>query len=165
MILEAFAEYLQAADPGMNSSDVLARWLWEKLSVPPETLVDKVLHCEIMFCRKEEITGSDETKAAKDEDPDNDVRRPLELVIPAPSQAECERISRGINPASDTSGESDQEASLDNSYVFCGTSKSGKRLLKSLRRYSQSYEHQKLARWLHQLKASDFEPKNSNKDA
>lgn len=47
MILEAFAEYLQAADDKTPATDILARWLWERLSTPPETVVDRVLHCEI----------------------------------------------------------------------------------------------------------------------
>ena len=47
MILEAFAQYLQAADQKTSATDLLRRWLWEKLSTPPQTVVDKVLHCEI----------------------------------------------------------------------------------------------------------------------
>lgn len=47
MILEAFAQYLHAADPDVPAPTILARWLWERLSIPPETPVDKVLHCEI----------------------------------------------------------------------------------------------------------------------
>jgi hypothetical protein len=47
VILEAFAEYLQAADQKSSATDLLGRWLWEKLSTPPQSVVDKVLHCEI----------------------------------------------------------------------------------------------------------------------
>ncbi len=47
MILEAFARYLQSAPPELSAESVLARWLWERLSIPPETAVDRVLHCEI----------------------------------------------------------------------------------------------------------------------
>lgn len=47
MILEAFAEYLQLADDKVPATDILARWLWERLSTPPESVVDRVLHCEI----------------------------------------------------------------------------------------------------------------------
>jgi hypothetical protein len=42
------------------------------------------------------------------------------------------------------------------SFVFRGTSESGKRLLKSLYEYCQSYDQQRWARWVHKLKASDF---------
>ena len=41
-------------------------------------------------------------------------------------------------------------------YVFKGTSDSGRRLLKSLYEYCLSYEQQKWARFVHGLKASDF---------
>jgi len=47
VILEAFAEYLQLADDKIPATDILARWLWERLSVPTESVVDRVLHCEI----------------------------------------------------------------------------------------------------------------------
>ena len=47
-------------------------------------------------------------------------------------------------------------------YVFKGSSKSGARLLKSLEEYSLSYENQKWARWVHQVKASDFNKKRNN---
>ena len=49
LILEAFAEYLQVADDKIPATDILARWLWERLSIPPETVVDRVLHCEIQL--------------------------------------------------------------------------------------------------------------------
>ena len=45
--LEAFAEYLHAADPKLSASDVLAEWLWKRISLPPLTSVDRVLHREI----------------------------------------------------------------------------------------------------------------------
>jgi hypothetical protein len=41
-------------------------------------------------------------------------------------------------------------------YTFKGTSSSGKRLLKSLYEYCQSYDQQKWSRFVHKLKASDF---------
>lgn len=45
-------------------------------------------------------------------------------------------------------------------YTFSAGSESGQRLLKSLYHYSLSYEHQKWARFVHELRASDFsEPK------
>jgi hypothetical protein len=41
-------------------------------------------------------------------------------------------------------------------YVFAGASTSGRRLLKSLHEYASSYEQQKWSRWVHCIKASDF---------
>lgn len=41
-------------------------------------------------------------------------------------------------------------------YLFCANSDSGKRLLKSLYEYALSYEQQKWSRWVHCVKASDF---------
>jgi len=111
VILEAFAEYLQAADQELSASSVLARWLWERLSMPPENTVDKVLHCEIALL-------SSVSKA-----------RP-HLRLPC-----------GQNGAV---------------YAFQAKSESGHKLLKSLHQYSLSYEQQKWARWVHRVKASDF---------
>lgn len=51
MILEAFAEYLHEADPELHSRDVLANWLLEKLSIKPESSVDKVIQLEIELCQ------------------------------------------------------------------------------------------------------------------
>ncbi|HEY9785773.1 MAG TPA: hypothetical protein V6D17_10255 [Candidatus Obscuribacterales bacterium] len=42
------------------------------------------------------------------------------------------------------------------SLIFKGSSQSGRRLLKSLYEYCQSYDQQKWARFVHNLKASDF---------
>jgi len=47
MILEAFSRYLQTADSSNSATDILARWLWERLSLPAETVIDQVLHCEL----------------------------------------------------------------------------------------------------------------------
>ncbi len=117
MILEAFAEFLHAADPTMPATDVLAQWLWKRLSAPPSNNVDKVLHCEMAICQAGEHT----TKGA---------------------------------PLSDIS-----DGKKTVTYVFRGTSDSGKRLLKSLYEYCQSYDQQRWARWVHNLKASDFSDK------
>ena len=130
MILEAFSDYLQAADPQVHSTDVLARWLWEILSAPPETQVDRVIHTEIILCR-----GPLETEEKVDR---------LQLVYPAEFDIE-----------------NDSDSTPD-PYIFCGSSRSGRKLLKSLKLYSQSYEQQKLARWLHELKASDFANKKNS---
>ena len=111
MILEAFAKYLQSADPGLPATDILARWLWERLSIPPESAVDKVLHCEIAFAAYK--------KGGK----------------------ECLRFSTGEKGPS---------------YVFKGLSESGRKLLNALYQYALSYEQQKWSRWVHKVKASDF---------
>lgn len=108
MILEAFAEYLQAADPKMPATDVLARWLKERLSSPPITNVDRVLHCEICVSEKKSRARASVQSVAKED------------------------------------------------LVFKGSSQSGKRLLKSLYEYCQSYDQQKWARFVHNVKASDF---------
>ena len=111
MILEAFAKYLHSADQELPATDILARWLWERLSIPPETAVDKVLHCEIAIATHKQ--GGAGTL--------------------------CFETS-GKGPA----------------YAFKGLSASGRKLLNSLHQYAHSYEQQKWARWVHKVKASDF---------
>jgi hypothetical protein len=118
LILEAFAEYLQVADDKIPATDILARWLWERLSIPPETVVDRVLHCEIQ----------------------------LSLAKGARKGPSFEVAGAG--------------ARAKPTYVFTGTSASGRRLLKSLYEYCLSYEQQKWARWVHSVKASDFKSCN-----
>jgi hypothetical protein len=107
VILEAFAEYLHAADQSLPATEVLSRWIQERLAAPVLTNVDRVLHCEISIAR-----------------------------------------------------ESDKQAASGSSQahklVLRGNSKSGRRLLKSLLEYCQSYEQQKWARYVHHLKASHF---------
>lgn len=111
MILEAFAKYLHDAEASLPASSVLARWLWERLTLPPECSVDKVLRAEIQ----------------------------VEIA-----QARRKRVGRPPD-APDTPN-----------FVFSASSESGKRLLKSLYEYAMSYEQQKWARWVHRVKASDF---------
>ena len=111
MILEAFAKYLHVANPELPAPSVLARWLWERLSVPPETNVDKVLRCEISVVQK------------------------------GRNGSQTLRLDSGNNGPD---------------YIFQGNSESGRRLLNSLYHYSLSYEQQKWNRWVHQVKASDF---------
>ena len=116
MILEAFAAYLHAADPNVCATDVLARWLWERLTAPPTNNVDRVLHCEMAI------------SAAK----------------PTGREANQDFLPRY------------ERAGARQAYIFKGTSESGRRLLKSLYEYCLSYEQQKWARFVHGLKASDF---------
>lgn len=51
MILEAYSKYLQTADSNICATDILARWLWERLSLPAQTNIDQVLHCELRLLR------------------------------------------------------------------------------------------------------------------
>jgi hypothetical protein len=113
VILEAFAKYLHSAEPTMPASAILARWLWERLTSPPETLTDRVLRTEVEL--------SADRKA---------VPRPLDH----PSQL----------------------LSCGNGYSVSGSSDSGRRLLKSLYDFASSYEQQKWSRWVHKVKATDF---------
>lgn len=114
MILEAFAEYLKAADPKTPSTEVLAQWLIERLSAPPRNNVDRVVHCEMAMFK----TGKGE------------VERKLMNVVNEPAELSA--------------------------YTFRGKSASGKRLLRSLYEYCLSYDSQKWTRFVHNLKASDF---------
>jgi len=125
VILEAFSKYLHEADPSLTSTEVLARWLWERLNTPPLSNVDSVIHCEISMCRQD--TTED------DLDPD-------ELFI---------------------FKNNDENHDEDAAYVFRGKSISGDRLLNSLKSYGHSYEQQKWSRWVHKIKASDFDFKTS----
>lgn len=110
MILEAFAEYLHASDQSLPATEVLSRWIKERLDAPVLTNVDRVIHCEFSVAKVGEKNA----------------------------------ISGGHKPSS------------GQQLAFKGTSKSGRRLLKSLYEYCQSYEQQKWARYIHNLKASDF---------
>jgi len=111
VILEAFAKYLQESDQDVPASFILARWLWERLSSPPESAVDRVLHSELTLMDRRA-----------------NLKQSLRL-----------------------------DASHDGpTYVFGWTSDSGRRLVHSLHQYSLSYEQQKWSRWVHFVKASDF---------
>jgi hypothetical protein len=57
MILEAFAKYLQTSDKTVSSTAILSRWLWERLSLPAETIIDQVLQCELKLLRVRKATG------------------------------------------------------------------------------------------------------------
>jgi len=57
MILEAFAKYLQTADSSVSSTAILSRWLWERLTLPAETIVDQVLQHELKFLRVRHAGG------------------------------------------------------------------------------------------------------------
>lgn len=118
VILEAFSRYLQAADPSIPATKVLARWLWERLSIPAQNNVDRILRSEISI---EWQKGQQYCK-----------------------EPEFEK------PASQT------EPFADPKVAFVTSTESGRRLLKSLYEYAMSYEQQKWSRWVHCVKASDF---------
>ncbi len=123
MILEAFAQYLQSAEPTTPAPEVLVRWLWEKLSVPPENNVDKVIHTEIGYFVASRKKGAGAA------------------LLPELTRHKFDKGAFGEMGAT---------------YIFKSNSPSGKRLLKSLYEYSLSFEQQRWARWIHGLKASDF---------
>ncbi len=42
-------------------------------------------------------------------------------------------------------------------FLFEGTSKTGRELLRSLTLYCRSYDHWQFSRWVHEVRASDFQ--------
>ena len=156
MILEAFAKYLHAADPKIPATDVLAQWLWRHLSTPPTTNVDKVLHCEMTIreikSSKREMQEGDNSGQGKGQNSGSTFNQ-------TPGQSSRPNSQQNLNPGSNQQSEQNSRPSekpQKTSYVFCGTSSSGRRLLKSLYEYCQSYEQQRFARFIHTIKASDF---------
>lgn len=59
MIIEAFAKYLQSANPEQSAVSVLVRWLWERLTLPAQNNVDRVIKHEVAIERHEEIDEND----------------------------------------------------------------------------------------------------------
>ncbi|HEY9677952.1 MAG TPA: hypothetical protein V6C76_08075 [Drouetiella sp.] len=57
MILEAFAKYLQAADPRKPATEVLAQWLLERLTAQPRNNVDRVVHAEMSLWKSSRGEG------------------------------------------------------------------------------------------------------------
>jgi hypothetical protein len=112
VILEAFAKYLHSADPAIPAPAILGRWLWERLTTPPQGIADRVLRAEV------------NVEVADKNSDDPQVRGWSLSLVPG--------------------------------YVFAPTSESGRRLLRSLYEYASSYEQQKWSRWVHCVKASDF---------
>lgn len=51
MIIEAFAKYLQSSGPEQSAVSVLVRWLWERLTLPAQNNVDRVIKHEISIER------------------------------------------------------------------------------------------------------------------
>lgn len=141
MILEAFSKYLRQANPQLHATEVLGLWLTERLLSEnnKDNSIDKVIQCEITVdCLDAESikTPADESKQGK--------CHPLPVPKENLAQIACiESIATNTNQ-------------IHSTYVFIGKSQSGERLLKSLVEYCLSIEHQKWARFVHSLKASDF---------
>jgi hypothetical protein len=112
VLLEAFAKYLHSADPATPANSILARWLWERLTAPTETLIDRVLRAEIKLDVYDKNSSSPQVRGF--------------------------RIS-----------------SLPG-YILTPTSESGRMVIRSLLAYASCYEQQKWSRWVHCVKASDF---------
>lgn len=113
-------------NPSQPADEALATWLWERLKAPPISVVDRVIHCEIAICRSSQPAAIATQK----------LRLPEEAELTINQQLKTKEAG-GI-------------------YYFQGCSSSGKRLLSSLHEYSLSYEQQKWSRWVHSVKASDF---------
>ncbi len=54
MIIEAFAKYLQGSNPEHSAVSVLVRWLWERLTLPAQNNVDRVIKHEVSIQRSED---------------------------------------------------------------------------------------------------------------
>ena len=59
VIIEAFSKYLLAADLDQSAVSVLARWLWERLSLPAQNNVDRVIKHEITVQRGESALNNE----------------------------------------------------------------------------------------------------------
>lgn len=141
MILEAFSKYLRQANPQLHATEVLGLWLTERLLSEnnKDNSIDRVIQCEITV----DCLDSESIKTPVD-DVDLNKNHPLPVPKENLAQIAClESISTNTSQNPTT-------------YVFIGKSQSGERLLKSLVEYCLSIEHQKWARFVHSLKASDF---------
>lgn len=150
MILEAFAKYLRQADPQLHATEVLSCWLAERLlsESKQENSVDSVIQCEITVDLLNQSYLDNQTQA---------INQPpksfMSHNLPVPKNNLSQIAQMDVEKFTQKSV---NKAQSQNMYVFKGTSKSGDRLLKSLVEYCLSIEHQKWARFVHSLKASDF---------
>ncbi len=156
MILEAFAKYLRQADPQLHATEVLSCWLAERLlcNSTRENSVDSVIQCEITVDRVDnlELNDSPSNKSSTDNGKSGINQAPkttMSHILPVPQDNLSQIAQMDIEISLD-------ESKAQNIYVFKGASQSGDRLLKSLVEYCLSIEHQKWARFVHSLKASDF---------
>ncbi len=150
MILEAFAKYLRQADPQLHATEVLSCWLAERLlsESKQENSVDSVIQCEITVDLLNQSYLDNQAQA---------INQPpksfMSHNLPVPKNNLSQIAQMDVEKFTQKSV---NKAQSQNMYVFKGTSKSGDRLLKSLVEYCLSIEHQKWARFVHSLKASDF---------
>ncbi len=156
MILEAFAKYLRQADPQLHATEVLSSWLAERLlcNSTRENSVDSVIQCEITVDRVDnlDLNDSPSNKTSTDNGTQGINQAPktvMSHLLPVPQNNLSQIAQMDIEKSRDKS-------KPQNIYVFKGASQSGDRLLKSLVEYCLSIEHQKWARFVHSLKASDF---------
>ncbi len=154
MILEAFSRYLLASDrdhPERPSKEVLSLWLWDRLRQTPTDNIGAVIRCEVLICRFEcraEDAGSSRTREIMALPPGGGIDLDDEagdFKMRLPRQAEQTLERHNVRTAG------------QGVYYFKGASASGRKLLKSLWEYSQSFEQQRWSRFLHGLKASDFQ--------
>lgn len=160
MILEAFAKYLRQADPQLHATEVLSCWLAERLlsESKRENSVDSVIQCEITVDRVENLDFNDDllSQSYLDNKAQAINQPPKSFMshnLPVPKNNLSQIAQMDVEKFTQKSV---NKAQSQNMYVFKGTSKSGDRLLKSLVEYCLSIEHQKWARFVHSLKASDF---------
>jgi hypothetical protein len=158
LILEAFAKYLRQADPQLHATEVLSCWLAERLlcNSTRENSVDSVIQCEITVDRVDnlELNDSPSNKSSTDNGTQGINQAPkttMSHLLPVPQNNLSQIAQLDIEKSLDES-----KGQPQNIYVFKGASQSGDRLLKSLVEYCLSIEHQKWARFVHSLKASDF---------
>lgn len=158
MILEAFAKYLRQADPQLHATEVLSCWLAERLLCEStrENSVDSVIQCEIMVDRVDylELNDNPSSRSSTDNGTQGINQAPktsMSHILPVPQNNLSQIAQLDIEKSLDKS-----KGQPQNIYVFKGASQSGDRLLKSLVEYCLSIEHQKWARFVHSLKASDF---------
>ncbi|MCW5823571.1 MAG: hypothetical protein KIT34_12265 [Cyanobacteria bacterium TGS_CYA1] len=160
MILEAFAKYLRQADPQLHATEVLSCWLAERLlsESKRENSVDSVIQCEITVDHIENLGLLDEAPGKSYSDigtqKNNQASNtPMSHNLPVPKNNLSQIAQLDVAKLAKNNS---SKAQAQNMYVFKGASKSGDRLLKSLVEYCLSIEHQKWARFVHSLKASDF---------
>lgn len=150
MILEAFAKYLRQADPQLHATEVLSCWLAERLlsESKQENSVDSVIQCEITVDLLNQSYLDNQAQAIN-----QSPKSFMSHNLPVPKNNLSQIAQMDVEKFTQKSV---NKAQSQNMYVFKGTSKSGDRLLKSLVEYCLSIEHQKWARFVHSLKASDF---------
>jgi len=163
VILEAFAKYLRKADPQLHATEVLSCWLAERLlsDSTRENSVDSVIQCEITVDKVENLDFNDDLLSQSyshigKQEQNQAPKTPMSHNLPVPQDNLSQIAQIDVAKLTHSKSGSGNHSQNKNMYVFKGASKSGDRLLKSLVEYCLSIEHQKWARFIHSLKASDF---------